>query len=148
MSALGISNADVTLILRNNLHASILEIACYFFYTAVYLCTIYVITTHSMHWQSHYHIHTDSSLGSWKDNIRPRIGHVALLTLMWIIFTFRMSLGWYYIDNIYIRHGATQGDELEESCPKNASQLWLDHVAVVLTQINVLLAEGVMVRLL
>lgn len=49
MSTPGFTQADVTHILRDNLHSFILEIACYFFYVAVYLYTIHAIASHCMY---------------------------------------------------------------------------------------------------
>ena len=70
-----------------------------------------------------------------------------LLTLMWMLATVRMGLFWYFIDDVYIRHGATQADTFQVVTLATQSSLrGLNIASVVLPQINVLIAEGVMVR--
>ena len=64
---------------------------------------------------------------------------------MWMLVTARIGLAWYFIDETYIVHGATQADEVQESFTGPLKGLGVAGVA--LHQINVLLAEGVMVRL-
>ena len=69
-----------------------------------------------------------------------------LLTLMWMLATVRMGLFWYFINDVYIRHGATQADTFQEASDNYGSLRGLTIASVVLPQVNVLIAESVMVR--
>lgn len=64
---------------------------------------------------------------------------------MWMLATVRIGFVWYYIDDEYIRHGATQADEFQEENVDSGLSLRLEIVNTVSGQINILLAEGIMV---
>ena len=41
----------------------------------------------------------------------PRVGSAVLITIMWILVTIQLSVGWTNLDNIYIQHGAIRDEQ-------------------------------------